>query len=83
MAKLDQVKEQQLSFEEALERLEELTAALEQGNLSLEATLTAFKEGKSCSSIAKGCWERAEETLKVMDFNSLSPGPESDWEEEE
>ena len=80
---MDQVKEQQLSFEEALERLEELTAALEQGNLSLEATLTAFKEGKELLKYCEGLLGEAEETLKVMDFNSLSPGPESDWEEEE
>lgn len=73
-----------LSFEEAFERLEELTTTLEQGNLSLEATLAAFKEGKELLKYCEELLGEAEETLKVIDLsNAAQVEIESCMEEEE
>lgn len=71
MAKSKDIKKK-LSYEDAFERLEELTASLEQGNLSLEATLKAFKEGKELLRYCEELLGEAEETLKVLDINNIS-----------
>lgn len=42
------------SFEEALERLEQIVELLDDGNLPLEESLTLFKEG---TKLAKACRE--------------------------
>ena len=41
-----------LSFEQALKRLEEIVKQMEQGNVSLEESLNLFEEG---TALAAGC----------------------------
>lgn len=52
---------QDLSFEEALTRLEELVGKLEEGNLPLEESLQLFAEG---ISLTKQCTKQLEEAEK-------------------
>jgi exodeoxyribonuclease VII small subunit len=79
MAKARRTKKR-LSFEEAFERLEELTSFLEQGNLDLEETIKAFSEGKELLRYCEELLGEAEESLKIIDLNT---GQEVDAEEEE
>ncbi|HKM40020.1 MAG TPA: exodeoxyribonuclease VII small subunit [bacterium] len=58
-----------LTFEEAFEQLEQLTEILELGNLSLEATLKAFKQGKELLKYCENLIEKAEESLTIIDFD--------------
>jgi exodeoxyribonuclease VII small subunit len=55
-----------ISFEAALERLESIVDDLEQGDLELEAALSAFEEGVA---LARRCAERldtAERRIEVL-----------------
>jgi exodeoxyribonuclease VII small subunit len=57
---------QELSFERALERLEEVAQRLEGGDLELEAALAAFEEGVG---LARRCAEQlreAERRIEVL-----------------
>jgi exodeoxyribonuclease VII small subunit len=61
----------QVKFEEAIKRLEEIVAALEKGNLSLEDSLKIFEEGvklsKSCLKILDDAEKKVEILLKEKD----------------
>jgi exodeoxyribonuclease VII small subunit len=61
----------QVKFEEAIKRLEEIVAALEKGNLSLEDSLRIFEEGvklsKSCLKILDDAEKKVEILLKEKD----------------
>jgi exodeoxyribonuclease VII small subunit len=66
------------SFETALSRLEEIVHRLERGEISLDESLTAFREG---SDLVKFCLERltaaekAVQELVVGDNGALSTRP--------
>ena len=66
-------KTDQPSYEEALERLKQLTETLEQGNLDLEATVKAFEEGKELVKYCEGLLGKAEEVLAVISFDDQTP----------
>ena len=59
------------SFEKALERLEEIAAAMESGELGLEKMVAAFEEGqklvKLCSSKLNEVEKRIEMLVKKAD----------------
>jgi len=55
-----------LPFEDALERLEELVARLEQGDLQLEAALAAFEQGVRLTRHCAGQLERAERRIEEL-----------------
>jgi exodeoxyribonuclease VII small subunit len=59
-------KRKELSFEEAMDRLEELTAALEKGDLTLEEALVCFREGNDLLAHCQALLETAEKSLKVL-----------------
>jgi len=82
MAKAGKSKKK-LTFEEAFERLEELTEALERGNLDLEATLKAFKEGRGLLKYCEELLGEAEETLKIIDLDAPQGAAELGKEEKE
>lgn len=82
MAKAGKSKKK-LTFEEAFERLEELTEALERGNLDLEATLKAFKEGRGLLKYCEELLGEAEETLKIIDLDAPQGAAEIGKEEKE
>ncbi len=65
------------TFENALAKLETITSELEEGNLSLEASLKKFDEG---IKLAEFCNRKLEESQKKVDLllqknNTLSTVP--------
>ncbi|NQZ95913.1 MAG: exodeoxyribonuclease VII small subunit [Myxococcales bacterium] len=56
----------EVSFEEALERLEGIVDRLEQGDLELEDSLTAFEEGVALTRRCAGQLEAAERRIEVL-----------------
>jgi len=54
------------SFEEALERLQELVEKLEAGEISLEESVQAFEEGQKLSVFCQHKLKAAEVSLKKM-----------------
>jgi exodeoxyribonuclease VII small subunit len=64
---------EELSFEEALERLEELVRDLEQGDLSLEDSLERFERGVR---LVSRCSERLRSAeLRVRQLTEEGDGP--------
>ena len=57
---------QEMSFEMALARLEELVTALEQGNTDLDASLSAFEEGIGLVRFCTDKLNKAEQKVKVL-----------------
>ena len=57
---------QELSFEKALERLEEIAQRLEAGELELEAALAAFEEGVGLSRRCAEQLREAERRIEVL-----------------
>ncbi len=54
---------QNLTFENAMQRLEEIVAELEKGSLSLEQSLKVYEEGVE---LAKFCSAKLDETEKKL-----------------
>lgn len=63
----------ELSFEAALRRLEELVGQLSEGDLSLEASLAAYKEG---IQLVKFCQDRLKEVEREILL--LTPGEDGE-----
>jgi len=60
--------DEQLSFEEALGRLEKIVQALQEGGLSLEESIALFEEG---TTLAKTCDERLDAAeLKITQLQT-------------
>ncbi|AHF97511.1 MAG: exodeoxyribonuclease VII small subunit [Desulfurella sp.] len=57
---------QELSFEQALKRLEEIAQKLEQENLNLEDALKYFEEGMELSKFCSLTLQKAENKVKVI-----------------
>ena len=60
-----------MSFEQSLKRLEEIVAALEKGDVSLNDSMTMFEEGTALIKKCSGMLEEAEQ--KVV---KLKKGPD-------
>ena len=68
----------ELSFEQALKRLEAITEALQKGGMNLEEMLALFEEG---AALAKTCHERLNKAeLKLSEVQTMF---EKDEESEE
>lgn len=61
-----------LTFEQALKRLEEIVETLEAGNISLEESLAIYQEGISLRKLCSGILEEAEG--KVMTIMNKEEG---------
>lgn len=55
-----------LSFEAALARLEEIVRALESGNAPLDLSLAMFEEGVSLVRLCGDKLDRAEQRIKIL-----------------
>lgn len=53
-------------FEEALETLEELVTAMEEGELSLEESLKAFEQGIRLTRECQSALEKAEQKVQLL-----------------
>lgn len=75
---MSEKKNEKLSFEEALKKLEEIVGNLESGNVPLEDALTQFQEGMELSRHCQETLNNAERTLTKM----IAPdGTVQDFEE--
>jgi exodeoxyribonuclease VII small subunit len=59
-------KEQKLTFEAGLERLEQIVKELEQGDLALEKSLELFEEGMKLSGLCRQQLEEAESKVELL-----------------
>lgn len=57
---------EELPFEQAIERLEGIVERLEDGELDLEASLSAFEEGVALSKRCAGQLDAAERRIEVL-----------------
>lgn len=55
-----------LSFEEALSELEIIVQKLEQGELSLEESMTVFERGLNLSQLSQTKLQDAEQRIKIL-----------------
>lgn len=63
-------RKKRLTFEESLERLEELVDILENGDISLEESLNYYKEGIELSSFCSKELEEAEKQVIMLKKNA-------------
>jgi len=61
-----------LSFEESLTELEEIVQGLEQGELSLEDSMTLFERGLNLSQASQGKLQEAEQKIQIL-MNKNNP----------
>jgi len=72
------------NFEEALENLEELVEAMEDGELSLEESLKAFEQGIKLTRECQAALENAEQKVQLLVKSDDLPEAEAfDSDEEE
>lgn len=57
---------EQLSFEEALARLEEIVGRMEAGEVSLDASLSLFEEGVALSRLCATRLDEADKRITVL-----------------
>lgn len=59
-------KEQELSFEQALERLEKIVAQLENGDVPLEQAIDLYQEGMNLSSLCNSKLKQVEAKIEML-----------------
>ncbi len=73
-------KTEELSFEEALKRLEETVNALESGAVPLEESLKLFEEGVSLVKLCNSKLDAAEQRVKILKKNGDGEITEEDMD---
>lgn len=63
------------SFEAALAELENIVATMEAGQLSLEASLAAYKRGAELLKYCESTLKEAEQQIRVLEAGTLSNFP--------
>jgi len=63
---MEQEKLQELSFEAALARLEEIVGALESGTAALDDSLALFEEGVALVRLCNGKLDAAQQRIKII-----------------
>jgi exodeoxyribonuclease VII small subunit len=73
------------SFEDALEKLENITRELEEGELSLEESLKHFDEGVKLAEFCNSKLNEAQKKVEILmeKNNSLEPTPFEELDNEE
>lgn len=59
-------KEQETTFEQALERLEEIVRAMEAGDLPLEQAIAEFQEGMNLARVCREKLDQAEQKIEML-----------------
>lgn len=59
------------SFEAALSELEEIVAAMESGQMSLEASLTAYKRGAELLQYCQKQLQEAQQQVRILENGML------------
>lgn len=70
------------TFEENMKRLEEIVAALEDPDLSLEKGIALYKEGAKCSKECREKLENAKHELEVWQNDKANPVNISDLDDD-
>jgi exodeoxyribonuclease VII small subunit len=60
-------------FESAVAELERLVADMESGQLSLEASLAAYKRGMELSAYCQKTLDGAEQQIRILEDGQLQP----------
>ncbi|WP_295383932.1 exodeoxyribonuclease VII small subunit [uncultured Thiodictyon sp.] len=63
-------------FEQSLNELETIVAALEKGDLTLEASLAAFERGVTLTRACRQALEGAEQRVRILTDNRPDATPE-------
>jgi len=63
--------EETLSFEDALQQLEDIHRELEAGNLPLEESVTLYEKGQELVKICQAHLEQAELRIQQIDDNGI------------
>lgn len=64
------------SFEDQLRQLESLVDTLERGDLSLEASLTAFEQGVALTRACQQALDAAEQRVRILTSSTEGAEPE-------
>jgi exodeoxyribonuclease VII small subunit len=62
-----------LSFEQAIERLETIVRQMEEGSLSLNDSLVAYKEGAALIAQCRQNLEHVEQQVQILEDGILKP----------
>lgn len=73
----------EMSFENALERLQEIVQNMEESDLSLEESLKLFQEGMNLSQLCNKKLDEAERKVSVVMKNANGEITEENFEAEE
>ncbi|MFC3122085.1 exodeoxyribonuclease VII small subunit [Agaribacter flavus] len=60
-----------LSFEQAMQELEQIVSQMEQGDISLEASLKSFERGISLARHSQSLLNKAEQKVKILTSNGI------------
>lgn len=71
------------SFEDRLRRLQEIVAALENGELPLEDSVRLYKEGLALSRACREQLEKARNEVRLLTEEGLEPFDEKKLDEED
>ena len=74
-------KEEELTFESAMEELQNITQSLEKGNLSLTESIDLFEQGTKLIKHCNDCLEKAEAKITVLVKNERGDIVEEDFAE--
>ncbi len=66
------------SFEEALAELERIVSSMEGGQLSLEASLAAYKRGAELLQYCRSALENAQQQVRLLEEDALRNFPGAD-----
>lgn len=66
------------SFEEALAELEGIVSSMEGGQLSLEASLAAYKRGAELLQYCRDALENAQQQVRILEESALRNFPGAD-----
>ncbi|HEY1102267.1 MAG TPA: exodeoxyribonuclease VII small subunit [Burkholderiaceae bacterium] len=62
-----------VSYESALQELEQLISQLESGQLPLEQLLTAYQRGAELLAFCRGQLDAVDQQIRVLDEGTLKP----------
>ena len=63
----------EMTFEERLQRLQEIVAGLESGTLPLEESVSLYKEGLTLSKLCKEQLEKARNEVRLLSDGEFKP----------
>ncbi|PWK11514.1 exodeoxyribonuclease VII small subunit [Tumebacillus permanentifrigoris] len=63
---IEQPQHEETTFEQALERLEQIVRAMEAGDLPLEQAIAEFQEGMSLARVCREKLDQAEQKIEML-----------------